>query len=57
MSKLISARFSDEEIDLLERAIAIEQQLGDRGGPGVWLRRFALREAKKIVEEREGEDR
>lgn len=53
MSKTISVRFTDEEEQVVQKAAKTEKQPGDRGGVSGWLRRIVLREAKKVVDEKE----
>jgi uncharacterized protein (DUF1778 family) len=54
MSKVRALRLTDAEEALINEAAELEEQPGDRGGIAVWTRRFALREAKRVVTERKG---
>ena len=49
MHKTLGVRVSEEENKLLEDAMQLDNPLGQRGGIASWVRRAALREAKRIV--------
>lgn len=51
MSTTIAVRLSEEEKDLIEKALALESQPGDRGGLSGWFRRIGLGHALKVVDQ------
>ena len=55
MSKQLGIRLTDEEDALIERATALQTELGDRGGSAAWARRVILREAHRVVKAADGE--
>jgi len=57
MSEVLGLRLRDDEWQLLERAAELEAQPGDRGGMSTWVRRVALREAQRVVDAAEREEK
>ena len=49
-SKTLTVRLTVIEHELIERAAASSQRLGERGGVSAWVRRVLLAEATRLAE-------
>lgn len=52
-SSILGVRLSGEEKRVVSEAAMSEQQEGDRGGLAAWARRALLREARRVLAQRE----